>query len=667
MNPSCRHNNRLHLLPWFAAGLFLLQGAALHAQTGAEERLGLRRISSKAFPVPEGSQVLFECDFEDGMKLPSGWSQGRGETVAADDAPQGKAFFRMPAKKNAGLRSPTISPAPGTPCFYSYWIKSGSSPWSVFTFTSDEREPSFTTLHTPISYQDFPLDTGGQWRQEGFYFVMPPQCKTLQMSLNPRDGLPEGQFVCLDHVSLRTASEAEIEAAYQAERANYPVYDTSSRPGDGKNLALSVAKWEGKAGIPGKPFVIWALGSSYTDRQGDGQELIRAIRHRFPNAPPILYRKHGGPGTPWEYVHAWIKQFVAAEQPDLIFTYTSGTLEGLEAMLTEIRKRTTADVIVPSLHFKPPPGIISPDIIENSPGVQWDKVREICAKYGAEFVENRRELADYITTHKLDIEDLLADHNHQNMHGRIRIWDDVSRHLAHSDQAAYKPESRERRITMASEQVSLSGPWITANGSIHTSAAGAKVTVHFTGNQIDVIGRAAPDGGTMKVLIDGVPGGQAPVFQMNYIKPDKKIWRIPHAVDLGEHPAPQSWTLTMTSNTGDYKLAGSVTGVDGTGHLAQPFHSLSGQISLDPKYWRQGLIQKKGQPADYGAAEGDTFTFDVYRSAAGTLSFKAAKDSPLVEAVARGLPNKQHTLELVANGDGEVTMDSFYMFEPPLK
>ena len=56
----------------------------------------------------------------------------------------------------------------------------------------------------------------------------------------------------------------------------------------GKNLALAVAKWEGRAGIPGKPFVIWALGSSYTDRQGDGYELIQAIRQRFPNAPPII-------------------------------------------------------------------------------------------------------------------------------------------------------------------------------------------------------------------------------------------------------------------------------------------------------------------------------------------------------------------------------------------
>ncbi len=165
---------------------------------------------------------------------------------------------------------------------------------------------------------------------------------------------PEGQFVCIDDIQLRTATEAETAAAYEVERSHLPPYDVSPRPGDGKNLALSVAKWEGRAGIPGKPFVIWALGSSYTAWQGDGFELIQAIRKRFPNAPPIVYRKHGGPGTPWEYVYAWIKQFVAAEQPDLIFTYTTGTLDGLDALLAETRRHSTAEIIVPSVHFKPP-------------------------------------------------------------------------------------------------------------------------------------------------------------------------------------------------------------------------------------------------------------------------------------------------------------------------
>jgi hypothetical protein len=353
---------RTRYLACLIASLHLFRWTAVHAATGVGERSGLRCVSSKPFPVPDGSKAVAECDFEAAGKIHEGWGQGNGEVVAADDAPHGKAYFRMKAKKNAGLRSPVITAQPGVPYFLSFWVKTAIDPWTSITFTSDEREPSFTTIHSPFFYSDFPLDTGDQWRQEGFFFVMPPQCRTIQVSINPKENGADGQFVSLDDIRLRTATVIEMSAAYEAERAHLPPYDLTSRTDDGKNLALSVAKWEGRAGIPGKPFVIWALGSSYTDRQGDGYELIAAIRKRFPNAPPIIYRKHGGPGTPWEFVHGWIKQFVAAEQPDLIFTYTSGTMEGLDAMLSEIRRRTTADVIVPSLHFKPPSPMTPADI-----------------------------------------------------------------------------------------------------------------------------------------------------------------------------------------------------------------------------------------------------------------------------------------------------------------
>ena len=74
--------------------------------------------------------------------------------------------------------------------------------------------------------------------------------------------------------------------------------------------------------------MIWAIGSSWTNFLGDGYPLIRAIRQRFPDAPEIIYRKHAGSGTPWEYVRGWVQQFVAADSPDLILTYTNGSPEG---------------------------------------------------------------------------------------------------------------------------------------------------------------------------------------------------------------------------------------------------------------------------------------------------------------------------------------------------
>ncbi|HEY3900809.1 MAG TPA: hypothetical protein VGM54_19520 [Chthoniobacter sp.] len=638
--------------------------------TGTEDRQGLRCISRTAFPVPSGVEAVVECSFEGSAKVPPGWSPGNGEVVTAPDAPEGKAYFRMRAKKQGGLVSPVFQGKPGSGYFLSYWVKTAADPWTTINFTSDEREPSYSPIHTPIFYQDFPLNTGGEWRQEGFYFVMPPQCKTLQFNIGPREDGAADEFVCIDDVRLRTATAAEVDKAYRDERANYPAYEVNPGPGDGKNLALSIAKWEGRAGIPGKPFVIWALGSSFTDRQGDGEELIRAIRERFPKAPPIIYRKHGGPGEPWEFIDGWIQQFVATEDPDLIFTYTSGTLEGLDAMLTSIRRRTTAEVILPTLHFKPD-STMTPDDIERGAGVRWDQVREICAKHGVEFVENRRELADYIRAAHLVPDDLLADHNHQNMHGRIRIWDDVIAHLSAAAAPGYAPDSRERMIHGATPNqsgvLSVSGNWRTEQGSLQSRDSAARLKLTFTGNRVDIIGRAVPGGGSVRVLIDGVSAESTPVYVMNYIKPIPRNWRIPHLVDLGGKITPQNWTITMTNDTGDFRLDGSVTGSDGTGNLSTPFVSTSKQISLDLKFWRQAKIEKKGQPVEYGVKSGDKYTFDVFHAATARVSFQAEQPTRLEEPLARNLPNAEHTVEVIANGDGEVAIDGFYVFEPPEK
>ena len=525
--------------------------------------------------------------------------------------------------------------------------------------------------------------TGNQWRRVGYYFWLPIQCQTLRFHVRCQQEVPEGDFIAVDDFQLRTASEAEMSAAYEAERANLPPYDVAPRPDDGRNLALSVAKWEGRAGLPGKPFLIWAVGSSWTNFQGDGYPLIRSIRERFPSAPPIIYKKHAGSGTPWDFARGWIRQFVGAEQPDLILTYTNGSLDGLEALLTEIRRSTTADVIVPSLHFFQG-SKLTPEAIEIFEGVPIEKVREVCRKHGAEFVENRRELAEYLQQAGLEPEALLGDAVHQNQHGRIRIWDNICRHIAKPEQFNDAPESRERRIAVAppastgTEQVTATGPWTASDGMLRTAQKDARLKVCFTGNRIDLIGRKTPGGGTARVLIDGVPADQAPAFHTTFIEPKPAVWPralkgpgpgdvAPHAVELRANVVPQTWTITMTSDTGDYRLEGSVTGADGEGNVAQPFVSRSGQIAIDPKLWRHGRTERKDSPVVYGNGTGDTFTFEVYRCAAGTVSFRAEQQELLCQPLVQNLTNGPHTLEIVSAGDGDVSIEAVYVFQPPMK
>jgi hypothetical protein len=656
-------------------------------------------MTSRPIATPAGTTAIAMPggDFEAVGKKPAGWEIG-GRIVAGPDAPQGKAYCRFNSPRGWIHTPGDIAARPGRPYLVSLWLRSAVETRAAFMFTSDERNPSF--FPTPLVVPS----TGNQWKQVGCYCWMPVPCRTIRFLLMSGHDSSDKEPVCIDDVRMRTATEAEMAAAYQAERAQLPPRDVSPRPDDGRNLALSVAKWEGRAGIPGKPFVIWAIGSSWTHSQGDGYGLMWAIRQRFPHAPPIVYKRHAGSGTPWEFDLGWVRQFVAAEQPDLVFTYTPGSLEGLDALLAEIRRRTTAEIIIPTIHFNRNAngwydrGPLAADVTvsrqrfdtqapptpaEIAEGhARVEQVRAICRKHQAEFVENRRELAEYHVHSGVKPNDLVGDTVHQNLHGQMLVWESIGRHIAKPLRFSYAPESRERRIAVspptqtATEQVSLSGDWTMEYGLVRTSRAGARLKVRFTGNRIDVLGRKAAGGGSVKVFIDGRPAGQAPVFYTTFIDPDPKKLpaggkngagnTAPHAVDLGTHVVPQTWTITMTSDQGDYRLAGSVTGPDGEGNASRPFHSQSGQIGIDPKLWRGVRLSDKGQVI-CGNRTGDKFTFDVYRCARGEVSFRAERAGPFSEALVENLPNGEHTLEIVAASEGEVCVEGLYVFQPPEK
>ncbi len=140
-----------------------------------------------------------------------------------------------------------------------------------------------------------------------------------------------------------------------------------------------------------------------------------------------------------------------------------------------------------------------------------------------------------------------------------------------------------------------------------------------------------------------------------------------HAVELRTGVVPQTWTITMTSDTGDYRLDGSVTGPDGEGNVAQGFVSRSGQIAIDPKLWRHARTERKDSPVVYGNGTGDAFTFDVYRSSAAAVSFRSEQAEPLCQPLVQNLTNGPHTLEIITAGDGEVSIEAFYVFQPPMR
>jgi hypothetical protein len=194
--------------------------------------------------------------------------------------------------------------------------------------------------------------------------------------------------------------------------ANYLV---KSAPTDGQHLALTLKKLQ-HGFDPPRPFLIWALGSSYTNMLGNGEPWKQEISKLFPNAPEIRYEKMDGDSCPWQYLRGWTRHLAVPDQPDLVITYTNGNAADLEKLIIEIKSITTADIIVPSLHWRERDEPLWGKS-ENAMDQDVAAVREVCRKYDVEFVENRRDWAEYLKANNLPIPSLLKDAVHQSNYG----------------------------------------------------------------------------------------------------------------------------------------------------------------------------------------------------------------------------------------------------------
>jgi hypothetical protein len=278
-------------------------------------------------------------------------------------------------------------------------------------------------------------------------------------------------------------------------------------------------------------------------------------------------------------------------------------------------------------------------------------------------------MTQYMLENRLAIEDLLGDSVHETRYAAKMTVMNIARHFHRAERPGYDPRSRERREAVSTSQAveMKPGEWASVEGGAARTATakGSALTVRFTGNRVDVIGWRGPEGGTADVWIDGKPATEAPVFYAGYIEPDKRNVpclpnpprdRAPHALTLGQNLVPQKWDLTMTSNAGDYELIGSVTGPDGKGSAFRLWTSPSGQILVDPEFWRDARNNRRG----------DRFTFEVVRAAAATVDFKAPTKEKFRLRLVANLANGPHVVKLVARGDGAVTVGAFDVFQPPL-
>ncbi|MBT4822725.1 MAG: hypothetical protein HON70_43860, partial [Lentisphaerae bacterium] len=127
-------------------------------------------------------------------------------------------------------------------------------------------------------------------------------------------------------------TSGEAAAAPPQPPKGAPEYQAPPRPDDGANMASTVEKLE-NGFDPDRPFLIWAIGSSFTNSLGNGNELIGMIRQRFPNAPRIEYKKMAGCSTSYHFLRGWAQHLVVPDQPDVVLMYNYGRTEDLEQVI----------------------------------------------------------------------------------------------------------------------------------------------------------------------------------------------------------------------------------------------------------------------------------------------------------------------------------------------
>ncbi|MCF7837836.1 MAG: SGNH/GDSL hydrolase family protein [Candidatus Marinimicrobia bacterium] len=612
---------------------------------------------------------------------PAGWNVSGSFAILEEGPPEGRRHIVFRSGGEAfQLQRDDIPVAGNRPHCLSLWVRS-----------TEPLRARLTALDVPDLYGQVENlwipPTDGRWQRLSLYFRPLHGATRARLQFEPEAA--EWAEVALDDVRLRLATEEEFAAVYARWRASFPARDLRPRPTDGRNLALTIRKLE-HGFDPERPFRIWAIGSSYVNLLGMGEPIRQAIYQRFGTTPEVVYRKHVGSAVAYQFIRGWFNHQVLADQPDLVLIYALGQADDLERLIRDIRRQTTADIIVPSIHWRLREAAFWGDN-EQAQGQDIPALRALCERYGVEFVENRREWAAFMAEQGWAVEvnpaQLLADGVHQSALGALVINENIARHFQAPEQFAYDPAERERRLQAVRprsirtvETIETAGTWREADGALVTDEAGATLTIRFQGNRVDLIGDGCADGGSAAVTVNGRPAAEAPACFVGYIRPGPDNFRptqaergdfAPHGIELGVGVVPQDWTIRMVDDAGHYELVGSVTGFDGRGSNQEAFTSNSGQIVVPADLWRYATAPRQWgtrgimEPGVSVNRPGDTFTFSVTRPVREQVSFHDPAGRTFRAGLALNLPNGVHEITLTAAGDGLLSIRAFDIYEPP--
>lgn len=443
----------------------------------------------------------------------------------------------------------------------------------------------------------------------------------------------------------------------QTLKTEYPAPKITLNPARGKNLQRTMTLL--KTSTPQKRNRVRVLvyGQSITEQKW-WHEVAEFLKKSYPNADLTVENRAIG-GFSANLLKRTAYADLYAYYPDLVIFHDYGGDDDYTEIVTELRKRTTAEILLLTDHLATGQ--------QNDPhAAEWhDKhahefMPSLAAKTGAEVADIRENWRNYLKDNNLKVDQLLTDGVHLNDYGCFLMARLVENPLVYNPQF---PKSSWQSLTKEF-RVGKEARW--KNGHLK---------IEFEGNRVLALSRPLKSGkiATAKVLIDGKsPSEISDLYTFTRVSTAYSSW-FPGIMHV-QHEKPlliEDWTLKVTSvnDAGTefkFEVTGSKTGADGVGDNKTRFVSKSGRVVILPEDWSIDFardVSKKPMPAGFEFRWGVLPLFvDDY--AAPPVTDPSREASVLL---AQGLSNGKHTLELIQVGEGQVPLAGIRVYTPPLK
>lgn len=434
--------------------------------------------------------------------------------------------------------------------------------------------------------------------------------------------------------------------------------------------------------------------------------LQTELRRRFPHAR-IVWENRAISGFSANQLVRSASLDLPLSYPDLVIfhVYGQSAIE-YERILADIRRRTTAEIMIWTDHYGNA-GVPGDDEYRARAAREDEAsaiTRALAVKYHCELVDARPAWKAYIDAAGLRPADLLSDNVHLNARGKALMTAILLRHFRlnpaspHDWMNTVRTFEAKRAVDegAADEIVFTGAPWKIRSSDAVGTAPGSALKLTFTGNRIDLIPGAVAGlkPGTARILIDGRPPSAhpelyaftrpSPAFGADY---QPGIRRVSSLAPL----LAEDWVLRITAASDDgfaFEVHGSKTGFDGAGRFAlgrlkrarygflefaaddgdlpETFVSDSRRIVIDHRDFKVLWGQERAKQL---CPVGWEITWKVVPQFLDTYTAAAAAEPGLVAPVtlAQGLPNREHTVEIIPNGDGAIPIRELVVHRPPLR